>query len=160
MTTRMENIAGLENTIFTHWPPPMVSEAGERLIKKTRQGYTNWKDTRIASTSGARDSDPFRRTADQILRGMHHDQMHETLDAFLDLEELFNPGGAERPDDLPDHSYNNLKRRNRAIEGRADTQSKPRSRGYLQDSEPRAIVSKHRSYATFDGWLPGARQVL
>lgn len=160
MTTHMENIAGLENRIYTSWPPPMVSEAGQRLIEKTRQGYTNWKDTRIASTAGARDSDPFRRTSNEILRGMHHDQMHETLDAFLDMEELENPGGWERSDDLPDKPYLRGKIRNRRLAGRMDPPATS-PRGYLQDSaEPRAIISQHRSYATFDGWLPGRRQVL
>ena len=63
--------------------PELLSQEGERNAKSA--GNTvDWRKTKILETEGARQTDPFRRAADEIFRSYHHDGMHKALDFFVD----------------------------------------------------------------------------
>jgi len=128
-------------------PIPLISAWGEQLAKKS-VAFVDWKGTKLTETQGARDTNPFHLTAHEILRRMHHQKLHDTLDFICDIGAGSDVASVFRE---IDQNRQRDRRLNAQRERRAYASQQWRS--VAHDSASHSEVAEHRSYGTFNGWI-------
>jgi hypothetical protein len=135
-----------ENAVRTG-PIPLISAWGEKLAKESGQ-FVDWRGTKMSQTQGAKDTDPFRLAAREILRQMHHQGMHSALDFLIDI-------GAESDAAAVFRELDQNRQRNRRPNAQRErpAYASQQSRSIARDAAADSEVAEHRSYGTFDGWI-------